>query len=129
MVFLKNWPFFHLFFLGNIGKEIVFYYILERKNPLLGNKNKKYKKSKNWHFFKGVKPWNCSKIGHFHLFFLGNIGKEILFYDILERKNAFLGNKKKKYKKSKNWHFPKGLTHGFAQKLAIFPSFLLGNIP
>ena len=35
-------------------------------------------------------------------FFLGNIGQENVFYDILERKNAFLGNKNKKLKKSKN---------------------------
>ena len=38
----------------------------------------------------------------FHLLFLGNIGQENVFYDILERKNAFLGYKKKKLKKSKN---------------------------
>ena len=56
-------------------------------------------------------------------FFLGNIGKEIVFYDILERKNAFLGNKKKSTKSRKIDIFPKGLTHGFAQKLVIFPSF------
>ena len=36
------------------------------------------------------------------LFFLGNIGQENVFYDILERKNAFLGYKNKKFKKSKN---------------------------
>ena len=35
-------------------------------------------------------------------FFLGNIGQENVFYDILERKNAFLGYKNKKFKKSKN---------------------------
>ena len=38
----------------------------------------------------------------FHLLFLGNIGHENVFYDILERKNAFLGYKNKKLKKSKN---------------------------
>ena len=103
MVLLKNWPFFHLSFLGNIGKEIVFYDILERKNAFLGYKNKKFKKSKNWHFSKGVNPWFCSKIGHFSIFsFLGNISQENVFYDILERKNAFLGYKKKKFKKLKN---------------------------
>ena len=38
----------------------------------------------------------------FHLLFLGNIGEENEFYDILQRKTAFLGYKKKKLKKSKN---------------------------
>ena len=33
-----------------------------------------------------------------NFFFLGNIGKENLLYDILERKNAFLGYKNKKFK-------------------------------
>ena len=35
-------------------------------------------------------------------FFLGNIGQENVFDDILEPKNAFLGYKNKKFKKSKN---------------------------
>ena len=39
----------------------------------------------------------------FQLFVLGNIGQEEnVFYDILEGKNAFLGYKNKKFKKSKN---------------------------
>ena len=38
----------------------------------------------------------------FKRFFLGNIGQENVFYDILERKNAFLGYNNKKFKKSKN---------------------------
>ena len=86
-----------MFFLDNIGKENVFYDILERKNPILGYKNKKFKKSKNWHFSKEVNTWFYSKNGHFsNLFFLGNIGQENVFYDILERKNAFLRYKNKK---------------------------------
>ena len=32
-------------------------------------------------------------------FFLGNLAQENVFYDILEGKNAFLGNKNKKFKK------------------------------
>ena len=41
--------------------------------------------------------------GHFsNLFFLGNIGLENVFYGILESKNNFLFDKKKKFKKSKN---------------------------
>ena len=35
MVLVKNWPFFHLYLLGNIGHEIVVYDILERgSNPV-----------------------------------------------------------------------------------------------
>ena len=38
----------------------------------------------------------------FQFFFLGNIGQENVFYDILERKTVFLGYKNNKFKKSKN---------------------------
>ena len=33
------------------------------------------------------------------------MGQENVFYDILERKNAFLGHENTKFKNSKNWHF------------------------
>ena len=88
MVLVQKWPFFQLFFLGNIGQEKVFYGILERKKTFLGYKNKKFKQSKNWHFSKEVNPWFWSKSGHFSNFFLGTIGKENVFYDIRERKKT-----------------------------------------
>ena len=115
---------FSTFFLGNIGQETLFYDILERENTSLGYKNKKFKKSKNCDFCKGVNPWFWSKIRHFSIFFLGNIGQENVFYDILERNNPFLGHKNNNFKKWKNCDFCKGLTHGFSPKLAIFPCFV-----
>ena len=110
--------------------ENVFYDILERKKDFLGYKNKKFKKSKNWHFSKGVNPWFWSKNGHFsYFFFLGNIAQENVFYDILKQKNNFLGFKNKKFKKSKNWHFSKGVNPWFWSKNGHFSSFFfLGNI-
>ena len=45
MVLVQKLSFFQpFFFLGNIGQENVFYDIVERKNALLGYKNKKFKK-------------------------------------------------------------------------------------
>ena len=41
---------FPTFFLGNLNQENVFDDILGRKNAFLAYKNKKSKKSKNWHF-------------------------------------------------------------------------------
>ena len=124
MVFVQKWPFFLIFFWGNIGQENVFYDILERKIAFLGYNNKKFRKSKNGHFSKGVNPWFWSKNGHFsNFFFLGNIGQENVFYDILQRKNAFLGYKNKKFIKLKGRKidiFPKGLTHGLGLKMGIF---------
>ena len=60
----------------------------------------------------------------FPTFFLGNISQENVFYDILERKNAFLGYKSKNFKKSKNCIVPKGLTHGFGPIMAIMVPLL-----
>ena len=45
MLLVQKWPFFQLFFFGNIGQKNVFYDILEQKNGFLGGKNKKSKKS------------------------------------------------------------------------------------
>ena len=104
--------------------------IVERKNTFLSYKNNQFKNSKNWDFSKGVNPWFGSQIGHFSiLFFLANIAQENVFYDILQRKNAFLGNKNKKFKKSKNWDFSKGVNPWFWSKIGHFPIvFFLGNI-
>ena len=124
MVFVQKWPFCQLFFLGNIGREYAFYDILERKHAFLGYKNKKFKQSKNLPFSRGVNPWFWSKNGHFsQLSLLGYIGQEYVFYDILERKNAFLGYKNKKFKKSKNWRFSKGVNPWFLSKNSHFSNF------
>ena len=51
MVLVQKWPFFQLFFLGDIGQKNVFYHILERKNSFPGYiKKKKFKKSKKLTF-------------------------------------------------------------------------------
>ena len=124
MVFGQKWTFFQVFFLASLEQENVFYDILKRKNAFLGYKNKKFKKSKNWHFSKGVNPWFWSKKWpFFQLFFLGNIQQENVFNDILERKYAFLCYKKKKFKKSKNWHFSKGVNPRFWSKNGRFSKF------
>ena len=44
MVFVKKWPLFYLYFLGNKGQENVVYDILQNKNAFLAYKNNKFKK-------------------------------------------------------------------------------------
>ena len=77
----KNGHFFQLFFIGNIGQQkFLLRYFTTKKNAFLGYKNKKFKKSKTWHFSKVVNPWFWSKNGHFSNFsFLGNIGRKMSF--------------------------------------------------
>ena len=44
---------------------------------------------------------------------LGNIQQENVFYDILKRKNDFLGYNNNQFKNSKNGHFSKGVNSWF----------------
>ena len=101
MVLVQKWPFFQLFFLGNIGQEIVFYDIGETKNAFLGFKNNKFKKVEKLTFLQRGYGFG-QKMAIFASSFLGNVGQENVFYDIVEGKNAFRGYKNKKFKKSKN---------------------------
>ena len=130
MVLVQKWPFFERFLSGNRGQENIVNDIVERKNAFRGYKKKKFKKSKNCHFSKGINPWFFSKNNHFsNFFFLVNIGQENIVNDILERKNAILGYKKKKFKKSKNCYFSKEVNPLFLSKNGHFLTFFfLGNI-
>ena len=65
----------------------------------------------------------------FQLFFLGSIGQENVFYDVLQRKNAFLGSKHKKIKKFESWHFSKGVIPWLWSKNGHYSNlFFLFNI-
>ena len=75
------------FFKYNISQENVCYEILERLSEL---------------FQKGLTHGYGQKIAIFPAFFVGNKNQEKVFYNILEQKNAFLGYKNEKFKKSKN---------------------------
>ena len=102
MVLVKKSPFFHVFFLGNIGHENVFYNILERKNVSPAYKNNRFKKSKNLDFLKGVNLWFWLKNSYFPCLFFRQIGQENVFYNILKRENSFLAYKNNRFKKSTN---------------------------
>ena len=120
----KNSHFFNFFFLGNIGQENVFYHILERKKAFLGFKNEKFKNSKIGFFPKrltqgfGLKIAICPTS-----FFQAKQARGNVFYDILERKNTFLGYKNKQFKNSKNCHFSKGVNPWFLEKNGLFDNF------
>ena len=82
-----------------------------------------YSKEVNPRFLdKNVLFWNF-------FFFYCKIGQENVFYDILQRKNAFLASKNQKIKKSKNRHFSKGVNPRFWFKIGQFFIFcFLSNI-
>ena len=53
----------------------------------------------------------------------GNIGQAKVFYEILKRKNAFLGYKNEKFKKSKYRHFSKRVNPWFWSKNGHISNF------
>ena len=56
--------------------------------------------------------------------FLLKIGPEMMFGDVLDRKEAFLDNKNTYLMCPKNRKFSKGLTHDFGQKLELSSLFV-----
>ena len=126
----KNSHFSNFFVLGNIDKEKFFYDILEqKKNPSQAIKTRSSKSRKTNIFPNGVTHGFGQEIAIFPTLFLGNIVQENVFYDILERKNASLGYKKMKFKKSENLHFSKEVNPWFWSKNGHFSNFFfLGNI-
>ena len=79
------------------------YDIFERKNGFPSYKNKRLINPKTEIFPKGLNYAFGQKMALSpSFFFFGNIEQENVFYDILERKNAFASYKNKKLKQSKN---------------------------
>ena len=129
MVLVLKWPFFQLSFTGNIGHENVFYDILERKTAFWSNKNKKFKKSNNWHFSKGLTHGFGPKMAIFPTFFYRQYRPWKCLLRYSSTKNRLLRLKKTRSSKSRKIDIiPKGLTHVFGPKMAIFQHFFLGNI-
>ena len=58
-------------------------------------------------------------------FFLGNIDQKMSFTIFQKEKMPFQAIKTRNSKSQKIDILPKGLTHGFGQKMAIFPTFFI----
>ena len=129
MVLVQKWPFLHVFFLGNIGQENVFFDIQERKKASLGYKNKKFKKSKKFTFFQRGQPMVLvQKWPLFKFFYQPIRARKMSFMIFQNKKTTFQAIKTRSSKSQKIDIFPKGLTNGFGPKMAIFaPFFFLGN--
>ena len=109
--------FLFLFMLGKTGQEKEFCNFLDRKLAFLDYKNNDLKKSKNWHFSKGVSPWCWRKfwnlfISSFYWRYVKNV-----IGNVLDRKLAFLDYKNNELKNSKNLHFSKRVSPWFRPKL------------
>ena len=124
MVFVKKSKFLPCVFIGQIKPDNIVFGYSGYKRMLFGpNKVTFQKSTNNQNFPKGYGPCVSSTTGH--LFSLGNIGLENVFYYILERKKPLSRLYKQQVQKGSCQGV---LVHGFGKKLAIFPSFILGNI-
>ena len=127
MVFYQKWPFFQFFQVREGGQyragKCLLRYSRTKINLSTLQKQEVQKVKKLTFFQKGYPMVLVQKWPFFQHFFLGNIGQENVFYDVLERKNAFLGYKNKKFKKSKNCRFSKGFNPWYWSKNGHFSDF------
>ena len=87
-----------------------------KKTVFLAIKRGSSKRRKIDIFPRGLTLGFGPKMAIFPTFFLGNIGQEYVFYDIVVRKNAFLWYKNNKFKNLKNLHCCKGVNACFSSK-------------
>ena len=66
-------------------------------------------KEKSEWFWEGYCIVLVQQLKFFFLSLLGKVGKKKMFGDILDKNKAFLDYKTAELKKSKNWHFSKGV--------------------
>ena len=116
------------FFFPIQARKQCFKIFQNKKTPFQPIKTRSSKSQKIEIFPKGLAHGFGQKMPIFPCLFLGNIGQKNVFYNIPERKNAFLAHKKKSSKRRKMEIFPKGLANGFGQKRAIFPCLFFSNI-
>ena len=72
------------------------------KTPFYPIKTRSSKSRKNDLFPKGLTHGFGSNMAIFSSFFFRQYSQKNVFYDTIKRKNAYLGYKNKKFKKSKN---------------------------
>ena len=119
------------FFQAKQARGNVFYDIQERKTPFQAIKIRSSKSRRIAIFLNGLIHGFWTKMAFLTTsFYFSKIGHENVFCDILEKKNAFLGYKKKKFKRPKNCDFSKGVNPWFWYKNGHFSnSFFRQNRP
>ena len=121
MLLVKKCNFFLYLFSVKIRLEIMFNNVLDRKGTFFGHKNVSLSRTQKSHFFKGVNPCFWQKNCNFFLYlFSFKVRLEIMFNNVLDRKETFFGNKKFSLSKTHKSHFSKGVNPCFWSKNVIF---------
>ena len=116
------------FFQALLGRKTSFTIFQNEKLPFQAIKTKSSKSRKMAIYPKGLTHGLCSKWRFFQLFFYAIQARKMSFMIFWSVKSP-LQNIKRRSSKSRNMAiFAKGLTLGFGLKMAIFPTFFLGNI-
>ena len=126
MVLVQKWPFFQLFFFQALSTRKIYSMIFQNEKTLFQSIKTRSSKRRTIDIFPGGLTHGFGpKMAIFLFFiFLRIIDQENLFYDILERKNAFLDYQNKKFKKSKKCHFSKRVNPWFwSKKYPLFQLF------
>ena len=102
-----------------------FFYILGSKECFLDLKSEVLAKSKKSTFCKGVSPWFLSKNRPFsYEFFFWAKSKKATFFDVLDRKECFLDQKRKVLQNSKESTFWKRVCPCFLSKKGPFSLYV-----
>ena len=124
MVLVQKWPFFQLFFLEIYARKMFFTIFQNEKTPLQAIKTRSSKSRKINIFPKGLTHGFGQKMAIFPTFFFQAIQARKMSFTIFQNeKTPFQAIKTRSSKSRKIDIFPKGLTHGFGPKMAIFPTF------
>ena len=126
MVLVQKWPFFPLFFKAIQARKMSFKIFQNEKTPFRAIRTRRSKTPKLDIFPKGLTHGFGPKMAIFSTFFFQTLqARKMSFTTFQNEKKPFQGIKTRSLKSPKIDIFPKGLTHGFALKMAIFPTFFL----
>ena len=124
MVLFQKQPFFQLFFQAIYGRKMSFMIFQNDKTPFQAIKRRNSNSRKIDIFPQGLTRGSGPKMAIFPTCFFQPIQARKMSFMIFQKENTpFQGIKRKSLESRKIDIFPKGLTHCFGPKMAIFPIF------
>ena len=129
MVLVQKQPFFQLFFQAKQARKMSFMIFQNAKTPFQALKTRTSESRKTDIFAKGLTHGFSRKMAIFpNVFFSAKQARKTCFMIFQNEKTPFQAIKTRSLKGRKIDIFLKVLTHGFAPRMTIFPTFFLGNI-
>ena len=123
MVLVQKWPFFNTFFQAIQARKRSFTIFQNEKTPFQAIKTTSSKSRKIDIFPKRLTHGFFSKMAIISIFFQAIQARKMSFMIFYNEKTPFQAIKTRSSKSRKIDIFPKGLTHGFGAKMAIFQTF------